>query len=1628
MYKPQYFNPNRLILRAFSAFFALLIVTVATFSVPTFVAAADTDCKTTSKTFSTGATYTAEICLDAPASGTQSGQVVVTGRIASFSETHPSGGATPTIGRLEFFLAPASTVDPSTDNGTALKADAIFLNGSFKQSGVDTYSFTLNTDDYKDVTDWEIWATATVRVSGTTGMKGDYYWTDPDRHTVTLSNSNPTDPVNTNTFTPVTPNPSGDMVVAVTGDGGASDGNGLDVGNLMAGWNPNMMMFLGDVYWSGTYQEFSNWYHPQLGVPGSLKSVTNPVIGNHEYQATGPIGKNGEGYFNYWNNPPQFYSYDAKGWHFIGLNTNTSTIRTITGNTGSSYDNGGPSGVGRMTDTSKNWRTNQFVNQTITVGGQRIYIVSNTNNQLTLQTAWSSVPSNNTAYTINGGTEMATKWLTDDLAANQDKCIIAYAHHPRFTIGGHADEATDAKQGWAWNKLVDGKVTAYLVGHEHSYQRWNPIGVAGDTTKYETQSAGGVTQLLVGTGGHAGTGIVLSDSRVAQSWGGSPTNTNAGAMKLLVSPNTLTGYMYKLSDTTTPADTFSISCKGTGSISGQVTAGGQPLAGATVSYAASYADEIAPSPVIGSVTTDSSGNYSIVDQPALNYTLTVTKAGHDTEVVQNVAVVGAATTTQNVVLESNIGVLTGTVTDAGTNAAVSGVTVSATGLTDVTTDANGVYTFTDVLAGTYTVTASKSGYATKRAAKSVTVGTTATQDFALPQVIFTDSFESGDLSNWTTNNNMVAQQSSVVTGAWASSGTTTGTATNLRKTLGATYQSLNFRSYFNVQSQAAGSGLGLVSFRNGSDGAIIKTYLDGTTNKLCIRNEVTLTNTCSNVMPSQNAWHSIELQTIVNGTASTHKVWLDGAEVTALTSTAANLGTSNIGRIVLGEVNGGRTFTVYFDDAAVYNAYVGGIVGSVIGTVRDSMTNATISDVSLSYTGGTATSNASGTYQFLDVPVGTISVEASKTGYTTQSQNVLVNTDGSVTKDFTLVPTTGAVSGTITNTKTAAAVSGATVTYSGGTASTDSSGLFTLSGVQPGTYLLTVTKTGYTPRSVLASVTAGSITTSNLAIAEAVFADDFETGTMSKWTTNNNLTVQGTTVHFGTKAAEGNTTTLAMNARKTLGTTYNELYYRANFNLKSQAAGSAVGLLSLRNASDGGIMKLYIDGGTDRKLCLRNEITASNTCSTVIPAQNAWHTLELRGLVNGTTSTHQVWLDGTEVTALGSTSANLGTNPIGRIHLGEVNANRTYHVVFDDVLVQESPIGQAGGVLTGKVTDAQSSANLSGATVTVGSKSATTDSNGDYVLADLEPGEATATVTKSGYSQLQSTVSLLADTATTYNAGLTGNNIGSITGTVTDEGTAAPVSGVTVSYSGGTATTNGSGVYTLSGVAADTYTVTVTKTGYVTKTASVTVTAGQSTTQDFAMPQLFFNDTFEAGNLSAWTSATNMTAQQTVKHDGSWAVEGTTTNGNTNVKKTLGTTTNSAYYRTYLYIDSQAAGSNIALNWFKDSADTALVKLYVDGNTNKLCLRNEVTASNVCSNSVVSQDAWHSVELHAVINGTSSTHEVWLDGAAVTSLNSTTANLGTNPIGRIQLGESSTGRTYSIFFDDVVVQNTQVGQ
>ncbi|MGB0385709.1 MAG: DUF7594 domain-containing protein [Ardenticatenaceae bacterium] len=345
-----------------------------------------------------GITYTVTICLSGPVDG-----ALLTGTEA-VTATITVDGTDPRVRRVTYYL-----------DGQYILRDH-----------TDPYIFELPTDYFVD---------GLHSLSAEVLMR-DGYISDQISMTLTFSNSVTTSPpTHTNTFTPYTGTlpPAGEpFVVAATGDG-AGAGDDVDaVSDLVIAQDPDMFVYLGDVYEKGTYTEFYNWYGTAERKYGRFRDITNPTIGNHEYE-------DGEapGYFFYWNDVPDYYSYDAGGWHFIVLNSNSQLDETEPG-------------------------TPQY------------------------------------------------EWLVQDLMSNSALCTIAYFHHPVLSVGPQDDTP---RMNDMWQVMADYGVDIVLTGHDHSYQRWQPLD------RDLNPNPQGITQFVHGAGGHGVQDFVREDERFVIGYG-----------------------------------------------------------------------------------------------------------------------------------------------------------------------------------------------------------------------------------------------------------------------------------------------------------------------------------------------------------------------------------------------------------------------------------------------------------------------------------------------------------------------------------------------------------------------------------------------------------------------------------------------------------------------------------------------------------------------------------------------------------------------------------------------------------------------------------------------------------------------------------------------------------------------------------------------------------------------------------------------------------------------------------------------------------------------------------------------------------------------------------------------------
>jgi chitodextrinase len=192
--------------------------------------------------------------------------------------------------------------------------------------------------------------------------------------------------------------------------------------------------------------------------------------------------------------------------------------------------------------------------------------------------------------------------------------------------------------------------------------------------------------------------------------------------------------------------------------------------------------------------------------------------------------------------------------------------------------------------------------------------------------------------------------------------------------------------------------------------------------------------------------------------------------------------------------------------------------------------------------------------------------------------------------------------------------------------------------------------------------------------------------------------------------------------------------------------------------------------------------------------------------------------------------------------------------------------------------------------------------------------------------------------------------------------------------------------------------------------------SAQSSAVNVTMPGTIFSDDFETGNLSKWTTASGMTVQQQITYAGSWAARATSTGSPSYAYKSLGAATSELYYDGRVRVASQG-NVNVSIARFKTASGGSIFSIF-RLNNGKISYNNAITGVST-SGPQISTGSWHEVEAHALINGNSSLVEVWLDGTKV--ITKTNEGLGTTGVGRVYIGDNSTGSTFDFAFDNQIL-------
>jgi chitodextrinase len=458
-------------------------------------------------------------------------------------------------------------------------------------------------------------------------------------------------------------------------------------------------------------------------------------------------------------------------------------------------------------------------------------------------------------------------------------------------------------------------------------------------------------------------------------------------------------------------------------------------------------------------------------------------------------------------------------------------------------------------------------------------------------------------------------------------------------------------------------------------------------------------------------------------------------------------------------------------------------------------------------------------------------------------------------------------------------------------------------------------------------------------VSDVVFADDFASGDFSNWTTNTNLTIDNSQGAPAAPSASGNPSAQVATASRDFLVTYPSLCASVYVNAAS-FGGNAVDLFRLRSATGGPIVKAFASAtGT---LIVRSDF-ASTQQSSNVAIGSGWHNVELCGTV-GTNTTWDLYRDGAKI--VNAWAANTGTDPIGRIQIGDTVA-KTWTINFDHVRVDLAP--------------------------------------GEPLGPPTTPGKP------SGQSQSVGTISLSWSAST--------SQAPPITYRVYRDGGANAVG----------QTTNTS--FTDTGLApGSTHTYTVDAVDSANNASAMSPPSDPIT----VLSQALFTDDFSSGDFSKWASVTRLSIDTSAGGAAPPSAAGSPSALSAFAYSNLPSTVGSACAS--VAVNATSLGGN-AVDLFRLRTATGgpIVKAFVNA-SGVLIVRSDFAGTQQTSG-VALGSGWHTVKLCGTV-GSNTTWDLYRDGTKI--VNAWTADTGTVPIGRIQIGDTA-AKTWTANFDDVRV-------
>ena len=179
-----------------------------------------------------------------------------------------------------------------------------------------------------------------------------------------------------------------------------------------------------------------------------------------------------------------------------------------------------------------------------------------------------------------------------------------------------------------------------------------------------------------------------------------------------------------------------------------------------------------------------------------------------------------------------------------------------------------------------------------------------------------------------------------------------------------------------------------------------------------------------------------------------------------------------------------------------------------------------------------------------------------------------------------------------------------------------------------------------------------------------------------------------------------------------------------------------------------------------------------------------------------------------------------------------------------------------------------------------------------------------------------------------------------------------------------------------------------------------------------------FSDGFESGSLAGWRTVSGVVVESTQVHSGGFAAEAASSGSPAFAYADLGGDYEETWSQAWVYVANASGSAN--LFGVRSSTGASVVNIYLSP-TGKLAIRNNIGGVTAISGTPVTTGVWHLVALDLSMDPSGGTIQAYLDGNLVAGLDLGSQNLGSSPMTTLQLGDTSSGRTFDVYFDDVAV-------